>query len=276
MSWVADRARNMSRRNRVFAILAIAAACGTLLTIPASVGAAPFVHGSGNPAPRQLPSASPTSRSPGGAAAVGALFTVTNGQLDTHICTASVVHSTHGDLAVTAAHCLDGIQGQVVFAPGYDNGKSPFGTWPVTAVYTDQAWQSSQNPDDDFAFVKLSRASGGAAIEHVTGAEQLGIGWQVPALVHVTGYPDDTEQPITCTNWARAFSSTQLEFDCADFTDGTSGSPLLAKVSGSSGYGTVIGVIGGYEEGGNTPDVSYASAFGASVEALYHTAEAAG
>ncbi len=275
MSWVADRARSMSRRNRVFAIFAIATACGTLLAIPASVGAAPFAHGSGNPAPRQLPAASPTSRSPGGAAAVGALFTVTDGQPDGHFCTASVVHSTHGDLAVTAAHCLDGIQGQVVFAPGYANGKYPYGTWQVAAVYTDKDWQSSQNPDDDFAFLKLSRASGGVAIERVTGAEQLGIGWQEPALVHVTGYPSDTEQAISCTNWTKVFSSTQLEFDCADFTDGTSGSALLASVS-ASGYGTVVGVIGGYEEGGDTPDVSYAPAFGATAEALYHTAEAAG
>jgi hypothetical protein len=275
MSWVADRARSMSRRNRVLAIFAIATVCGTLLTIPGSVGALAFSHSSGNTGPRQLPTASPSSRSPGGSAAVGALFTVTAGQPDTHICTASVVHSTHGDLAVTAAHCLDGIQGQVAFAPGYANGKYPYGTWRVTAVYADQAWQSSQNPDDDVAFVKLARTSAGVAIEHVTGAEQLGIGWQEPALVHVTGYPDDTEQPISCTNWTKVFSSTQLEFDCADFTDGTSGSALLANVS-ASGYGTVVGVIGGYEQGGDTPDVSYAPSFGATVAALYRTAVAAG
>jgi hypothetical protein len=64
--------------------------------------------------------------------------------------------------------------------------------------------------------------------------------------------------------------------DCGDYTDGTSGSPFLADVSAASGLGTVIGVIGGYEQGGDTPEVSYAPKFGAAVAALFQSAEAAG
>ncbi|MFD0347387.1 hypothetical protein ACFQ0M_17615 [Kitasatospora aburaviensis] len=36
--------------------------------------------------------------------------------------------------------------------------------------------------------------------------------------------------------------------------------------------GTVVGVIGGHEEGGNTPDTSYSSYFGDRVRALYDRA----
>ena len=36
----------------------------------------------------------------------------------------------------------------------------------------------------------------------------------------------------------------------------------------------VFGVIGGYEQGGDTPQVSYSSAFGPAVAVLYQTAEA--
>jgi hypothetical protein len=38
----------------------------------------------------------------------------------------------------------------------------------------------------------------------------------------------------------------------------------------------VVGVIGGYEQGGDTPQVSYSSAFGANVAELYKAAVAGG
>jgi hypothetical protein len=66
-----------------------------------------------------------------------------------------------------------------------------------------------------------------------------------------------------------------MRFDCAGFTDGTSGGPFIARWSPVTGQGTVIGVIGGYEQGGDLPQVSYSVAFGATVAALYQTAKAA-
>jgi V8-like Glu-specific endopeptidase len=186
------------------------------------------------------------------------------------------VHSPHGDLAVTAAHCLSGTAGPIAFVPGYANGEQPFGIWQVTRVYTDDAWQSAQDPDHDVAFLRVSRASDGTRIEDVTGAEQLGTGWAAPALVNVIGYPDSADQPVLCANWTKSFSPTQLEFDCGGYTNGTSGGPFLAGLSGASGQGTVIGVIGGYQQGGDTPEVSYSVAFGAAVAVLFETAEADG
>lgn len=275
MRWMARRAQGMSQRVRV--LTAVAFTFGAVLLITANVGAAavnarPDAQTStSSPAPAVSGTGQPFK----GTAAVGALFTESDGVLGSHYCSASVVHSTHGDLAVTAAHCMTDTQGQIVFIPGYDNGKEPYGIWKVTATYIDTAWQSSQNPDDDVAFVRLSGAVG-VPIEHVTGAEQLGIGWKVPALVRVIGYPGQTDQPIACVNWAKSFSPTQLEFDCDGYTDGTSGGPFLADASATTGRGTVIGVIGGYELGGDVPQVSYASAFGSAVAALYKTAVAGG
>jgi len=43
-----------------------------------------------------------------------------------------------------------------------------------------------------------------------------------------------------------------------------------------NGQGIVIGVIGGYEQGGLTPQVSYSAMFGANVMALYEMAVAGG
>src|SRR5439155_875275 len=80
------------------------------------------------------------------------------------------------------------------------------------------------------------------------------------ALVRVIGYPDGAQQPVWCAGLTKAFSPTQLEFDCGGYTNGTSGGPFLAGVSASSGQGTIIGVIGGYQQGGDTPQVSYSPA----------------
>lgn len=251
-------------------------ACGGLLLSPTSVGAAAIAHPPAGLAPAQAPTNSVTGEPFNGVAAVGALFTMSSGTLSTHFCTATVVDSPHGDLAVTAAHCVAEQKGQIAFVPGYANGKAPLGVWPVTGTYTDQAWQSAQDPDHDVAFLRLADSPSGVPVEDVTGAERLGADTDRPALVQVVGYPDDAGQPVLCANWATPFSHTQLEFDCGGYTDGTSGGPFLADVSASSGQGTITAVIGGYEQGGDTPDVSYGAAFGPAVATLYWGAEAAG
>ena len=241
----------------------------------------------------QLTSESPTGRPFSGVPAVGALFPAARlpaarlpagtsgsaGGLATsgaHFCTASVVHSGAGDLAVTAAHCVTGRNFPIAFVPGYHDGQAPYGTWLVTRVFTDAAWSASANPDDDVAFLQLAPAADGVTIESVTGAERLATGSPDRSAVKVIGYPSDTNEPVWCDNWTREFSPTQLEFDCGGYPDGTSGGPFLADVSPASGEGTVIGVIGGYQQGGDTDAVSYSIVFGANVARLYQEAEASG
>ena len=262
---------------RLISILAAVAVFTTLSMAPARSGAAGDTWPA---APRPAAGGIGTLQVSGngqsfnGVAAVGALFGESLGKLSSHFCTASVVDSPHGDLAITAAHCVSGASGHIAFVPGYANGTEPYGVWQVTRVYTDTAWQSAQDPDDDVAFLQLSGAPGGAPVEAVTGAEHVATA-AAGGLVRVIGYPDSADQPVSCVNWTKLFSPTQLEFDCGGYTNGTSGGPFLADVSPSSGQGTVIGVIGGYEQGGDVPQVSYSVAFGAAVAVLYQAAEAA-
>jgi V8-like Glu-specific endopeptidase len=205
--------------------------------------------------------------------AVGALFSTSDGQLRAHFCTASVVHSPAGDLLVTAAHCVtdysDTSPAGLAFVPGYDNGYAPYGVWPVTRVFVDSAWESTADPNDDVAFLTVAQPGSSTPIEDITGAERLGIGQPSTDIVQVTGYPDGQELPVTCQNRASAFSSSQMQFDCDGYTDGTSGSPFVTDGDTATGYSTVIGVIGGYQQGGGSPDISYAATFGANVQALY-------
>ena len=208
----------------------------------------------------------PRSRRSNGSPAVGALFSLSRGQLGSHFCSGSVVHSSRGDLVLTAAHCLESPAG-VVFVPGYRDHSAPYGIWPVERVLEDKEWANRHDPNDDFAFLVLAPL-GGKSIESVTGAEQISYDHRAGVTVRVSGYPDSESSPATCSNTLHLYSPTQFEFGCWGYTDGTSGSPMLADVS-RGGLGRVVGVIGGYEQGGNTQQISYAARLGRATKALY-------
>ena len=270
------RARRIAR-SPGRAALVTAIAVGAVVTLTPASGAASDVATGFVRAVRQLASTSRNGQAFAGTAAVGALFTTSAGKLGQHFCTASVVDSPAGDLAITAAHCVTGTSGTIDFVPGYDNGSTPDGVWTVTKVYVDKSWSSSSNPDDDFAFLQISQSGSSVPVEDVTGADQLATG--TPAsrqLVQVIGYPNSSNQAVTCQNWLREAMAGQLEFDCGGYTDGTSGGPFLSEVNLSTGQGMVIGVIGGYQQGGYTPQISYSSVLGANAAALYKTAAAGG
>lgn len=213
-----------------------------------------------------------------GVAQVGALFNSSNGSPTSHHCTGSVVDSPAGDIVITAAHCVYGGSGPAanqVFVPAYDNGSKPYGDWNVTAVYVAPQWASSHDPDYDVAFVVVHNADGSSTpIQKVVGADTLAVDQSYTPLTTVIGYPSDTNQPITCTNYTTEFTSTQLQWDCDNYPDGTSGSPFLTDYNPQTGLGTVVGVIGGYQTGGDTPDVSYSVRFGDAVSQLLAQAEA--
>ena len=252
-------------------------AVGLVVTLTPANGAASDIANGVARAVRHLTVPMRNGQAFSGEPAVGALFTRSSGQLGKHFCTASVVHSPAGDLVVTAAHCVTGAAGTVDFVPGYDHGSTPYGVWTVTKVYVDQAWRSSSSQDDDFAFLRVSRAGSSIPVEDETGAGRLVTGTPaVHQMAQVIGYPNAADRPITCQNWLREPMADQLEFDCGGYTDGTSGGPFLSQVDPSTGQGQLIGVIGGYQQGGDTPQVSYSSVLGASAAALYRQAVADG
>ncbi len=200
-------------------------------------------------------------------ARIGALFT---GSIHSgHFCTASVVDSPGGDVIVTAAHCLSATPGNTVFVPGYRTGQQPYGAWPVLHTIEDPNWTANTDPDYDVAFAVVGSLHG-KEIQQVVGGNALAVNQSPAQLITLTGYPESANAPITCSNYSASFSPTQMRITCANYTDGTSGSPWV--VPGKSGTGTVIGVIGGFEQGGYTPDVSYSVYFDGDVQGLYQQA----
>ena len=93
-------------------------------------------------------------------------------------------------------------------------------------------------------------------------------------LVRVTGYPASADAPVTCVNWTSEQSPSQLRFDCEGFTGGTSGSPWVTRLNPGTQTGTMVGVLGGYQEGGNTEGISYSSYLSQDVQRLYRQAVA--
>jgi len=220
------------------------------------------------------PGSTPTPRQDAFAPKVGALFD--SDSSGDHFCTASVVSSPAGNVLITAAHCINSGTGganrsNVVFIPEYANGSSPAGTWTPERYVLDPRWVNGADPDLDVAFIVLKPLNG-KNIQDVLGGNQIAFNAGYQHLVRVAGYPDSDSAPISCLSWTSEQSQTQLKFNCADFTGGTSGSPWISRVDPQTRTGTIVGVIGGYQEGGNTPQVSYSAYLNGDIEKLYNEA----
>ncbi|MFG2817998.1 trypsin-like serine peptidase [Kitasatospora sp. NPDC048365] len=198
---------------------------------------------------------------------VGALFDGSVGP-GHHFCSASVLDSPGHDLILTAAHCVSSTDG-LRFVPGYRDGKAPYGSWKVTAIWTSDGWQNGEDPDEDFAILRVD-PNGGREIEDAVGGNPLGLDASRTAQVRLYGYPAKTERPLVCTNATTRQATFQRAIACPGFPGGTSGGPWIEATSGR-----VIGVIGGYQQGGDTDDISYSAYFDHTVGDLYARATSA-
>jgi V8-like Glu-specific endopeptidase len=205
-----------------------------------------------------------------GTPAVGALFD--SARSKTHFCTASVVSSPHGDVLITAAHCIDGGARGWSFAPGFHGGHAPFGRWRVTGAYLDAQWIAKQNPRRDYAFLTVApkRIKGKwTPIQKLTGADKLGTVPTKGIEVTVPAYPHGTNNdPIECTAKVY-FDGVFPAFNCNPYVDGTSGAPWLETTPGGR---FVVGLIAGLHQGGCETYTSYSSLLGPRARAVYRRA----
>jgi hypothetical protein len=205
----------------------------------------------------------------GGSAAVGALFVHALGTTVTApFCTASIVPSPQGNLLITSAHCLGRVPAaDIVFAPSYHNGISPFGNWRVTGQVFAPGWFPGDNPNADFAFLTVH-----GNVQARAGTERLGRSSPVPASVTLEGYSLAGGLTV-CTRTPTTIEvrhQQQLKFSCDGFLNGASGGPFLTDISKQSGMGVIVGVVGGYQQGGDSADISYSSPFNGALMSLYH------
>ncbi len=219
-------------------------------------------------APKGTPRAVPFTGSP----TTGALFYTTGGK--NHFCTASVVDSPAGDMLLTAAHCVywKGFATNIEYVPGYHDGAQPYGAWPVAKITVASGWQSSHNPDLDFAFLTVATV-GRQQIQARTGGLTIGFTRWYSEKIEVIGHNDTGAKPIRCATKSFRFRTGQMEFYCHGFWTGTSGGPWIIGYNAKKGTGTVFGVIGGYELGGDYEWASYSAYFGSATRSLYQQVE---
>ena len=180
-----------------------------------------------------------------------------------------MLHSTTGDLVLTAAHCLTaGLA--TAFVPAFIDVSDPAAAWQVSAVYLDPRWVADQDPRADYAIVRVGHDLPGPSIEAAVGsAVTLGVAPPDGSTVTVTGYPFGVGGgPVGCRG-RTGVTGGYPSLACAGLGDGTSGAPWLA---GS----TVTGVTGGFDGGGCDDDVSYSSPFDGATARLLARAEAGG
>ena len=206
---------------------------------------------------------------------VGPLFAA--GLTSVHTCTASVVSSPTGNIIVTAAHCVSGTGTGLLFAPGYDDGGAPYGTWVVQRAYLAPNWITHQDPAADFAFLVVTPSATNrtrASVQSVVGANTLGSAPIAGQRVTVAGYTiGHDDLPVVCT--ATVYRTQGYpSFDCPGYADGTSGSPWLSHYNAATGTGTITALIGGLNQGGCTADTSYSAPFTDSIEKAYARAVA--
>ncbi|MHA3704931.1 trypsin-like serine peptidase [Jatrophihabitans sp. YIM 134969] len=214
------------------------------------------------------PPGTPTATRFGGVPSVGAVFR--DGLTQPHSCSASVVLTPRGGLVLTAAHCIEGTGAGLLFAPGYVDGRTPYGVWTVQRAWVSPRWVTSQDPHADYAFLQVAPRTVGhrnVSLQQVTGGAVLGFAPRPGTRVTDIAYPygiDD--EPITCTN---TVVSTQgyPTFDCHGYPGGTSGSPFLVRHPGRPDV--VVGVIGGLHQGGCFEWNSFSSPFGLDTFATY-------
>jgi len=197
---------------------------------------------------------------------VGAVFL---GASSLHTCTGGVLHSSTGNLILTAAHCLAS-QDPTTFEPGLSDPPATAGTWTVDAIYLDPRWLATRDPHADFAIARVDRTDG-RSVESVVGKGlTLGTAPTEGTVVTVTGYPAAVGgAPIGCRGDTATAPGGYPSLKCAGLSDGTSGAPWRTDSA-------VVGLIGGLDGGGCDEEVSYSPPFDGRVVDLLHRAEAGG
>ena len=198
---------------------------------------------------------------------IGAVFL---GSASLHTCTGAVLDTAHGDLILTAAHCLaQGID--ATFVAGFNNDAASDAVWHIDAVYLDPRWVQKQDPRADFAIARVSHDSGGTVQAQAGGGLALAPAPVPGTTVTITGYAMGVGGgPIGCR--AATVPSTKgfPTLPCAALVDGVSGAPW---VTGSK----VTGLIGGLYGGGcDDQSPSYSPPFDATIIALLARAQAGG
>jgi hypothetical protein len=202
-------------------------------------------------------------------------------------CSGSVINSPHGDVVLTAGHCVidpetGTVANKLLFVPAYRDHSEPFERWAAEAFATTEAWKktakagSHANEGGDLALLVLVENGEEKSVEDVVGG--LGIAFDQSCSQTYTQYGYPAEAPYDgetlYSNIAAyagpdtnsLFSPSPIKI-ASDFTQGASGGPWTIGPSSSP---TVLSLTDyGYED---QPGWLYGAYFGEAARKAYELA----
>jgi V8-like Glu-specific endopeptidase len=194
------------------------------------------------------------------------------------MCSASVITASNLSLVITAAHCIHsgGPGGHFfsyfLFAPQYDQGATPFGTFSWRYAAVPHLWTQNGPPDfsQDYGFLVMNQTSGGY-LQNTVGSLGYVVNTRQAQHWHILGYPANPpftgKDMVQCTSsWARDDSPSNpddMGTGC-DMQGGASGSPWIVNFGNdsSSPHNQVNSVYSYYLTNPNQPGAIYGPWFG--------------
>lgn len=208
---------------------------------------------------------------------VGKVFFTVGGT--DYVCSGNAVASGNGSTVSTAGHCVNDAgtwADNWVFAPGYDEGATPYGLWGASDLYATDQWVSAEDMNYDIAFAVVEPESGSANLTDAVGGSGIEFNTERGALYTSYGYPAgaplDGESLEQCqgVGFDDTIGSTDDQAIDCDMTGGSSGGPWFVG-EGASGYQVSVNSFGYTTQ----PDVMYGPYLGDVAQGIYEAAAAA-
>ncbi|MET4924385.1 peptidase [Streptomyces sp. PSRA5] len=207
---------------------------------------------------------------------VGRLFFVNARGADTW-CTATAVKSTDRSAVMTAAHCVrmgsspGNTNTTMVFVPGYNKGKKPYGVFAVRSAATPTAWVNDST--NDMAALVVDADKKARKLTDVVGGQPIAFNRPAGVTVSALGYsatrPQLGEELLRCVGKSKKEHGTQV-IPC-DLTGGASGGPWLADFNATTGKGTLVSVNASLDS--LIPTKMYGELLGATAKKVYDSAQ---
>jgi len=204
-----------------------------------------------------------------------------------YVCSASSVASEHGNLVLTAGHCLHegrggsrGFASNFVFVPAYNgDGRTqvgPYGTWAATTLHTTSQWAKSGDFVYDVGFAVMSNGGdgGNSTVVAAVGTQGITFGRGVGLLTTSYGYPAaapyDGKTLKHCgpsKTFPDPYGTATQGLDCP-MTGGSSGGPWYT----TDGSGTYAHSVNSYKYT-NDATRMYGPFFGSVAYSLYSSVD---
>ncbi|MCP9206659.1 trypsin-like serine peptidase [Streptomyces sp. NEAU-Y11] len=210
---------------------------------------------------------------------VGRLFFM-NGDGEDSWCTATAVTSANRSVVMAAGHCVrrgsapDFTYTEMVFVPGYHQGKQPYGAFPVRATLTPRTW--AEESDNDVAALVVDADQQGRKLTDVVGGQAIAFDRPVGGTIRAFGYPASRpslgEDLLHCTGTAKKAPQAGEQVIPCGMTGGSSGGPWLADFDTTTGKGVLVSV-NSHGEGLQDTEKMFGAVLGGTAKKVYDQAQ---